>query len=1137
MAAPVQSEQPATTEDLPEDYDYMKIKADVTEIMHNDPILVNIFEEFCIRIINTLYYTIYSDNLLYSYVLKIYRKYVEIEKKMGTTLDEINKNGIFYFNNAGEYTSFANAINNLLADKGDRIINREVVYKQFFVFTLKGGRALRTYIDFLNTKITSQSDKISPDEVTDMLGKKSDYDSNLLINPNIDDMDYFTLYTYLKQLCWKVLYGSLNDGVFQTTVSNELYNKIIIFFKEKNIDISGRLKFRNNKGIKNWDGSRIDNISSNNISGRVQVSRINSFEGIIDNVVNGKLFELLRLMTTFIYLKPDGTWEAFDGELIDISFIPKYYTEKPIIVDDKITGYVVLSETDGAKLITYGDNKYGIPNERAIADWDHSKKNIYKVTNLTFYQYTFICSYTLDDLLDDIKRVISETELGFPMGADITKLAKRKKRYGTLIKLLCTRPETMKIEKLSPEDLLDKCTSTLQTICANLFEESDWEFLYPFLFQKSSASSKDILQSIFIYYSDQYYQYLIINPFGDILLQIKNLSKQVQFIKLVNNSQLMKEYINRIFDELDAKFGGDTDQINKFCCNCILHFNRLMNSFNDEILRLGVIYYFLSGMQNFKPISAAEDQPIEVKIIQFIGQIQNNIRNFYELRGKSITYPILRTFSSQILTSIIDSVKLIPTPNYTYTYSLRIKGGLAFEMIKNVINNKPSPDAYDETFQTNDLDLQLFIERTPKTNKISFEDRYFSDNSVIEQILIIISNIAKNLTVLTNNQFLFYPNIINMGGGALRIQLICINSHFTREIDPVMGEFQPLAFQHILELDITFLDDPGKKEKLFINYLPIGKSGIYIDSPFALYNTFNQILNENLYYIRKEKYLNRISILFGKETLSFNILDSATLTSEKENLQLQLQQTQIEKQQYAAAIANFQFEQMAENRKKEIVSQLNVELALITADPRAQIVLTLPGDIKNLIAINYANLRLLGLNSDTAFIHAISPFSQLISVRQLDAELKAITADPRIGIVLTLPDNIKNQIALIYANQRLKGNDPNISFQLAIAPFNQLITLQPQIISRKQQAQQQLTAIIQNARQRGYTNDQILTVPNVQTLQKIIASPTAGLAGGNRSRHRTQRRPRYTADRLEKKMEEVLAAARRRRRAHTHYKN
>lgn len=1124
-----------STEDLPEDYDYMKIKGEVTEIMHNNPALVNIYEEFCIRTINTLYYTLYSDEPLYNNIISLFSKYQKT--KWGATRDEINTKGFFYFNDDNETSIFISAINNLNKGTVDKILLRQIIYKQFFVYTLKGGRALRIYIDFLNTYIPSPDDKFSPDEITEMLGKKSDYDSNLLINPYLDDKEYFELYNYLKQICWKVLYGSLNDAVFQSRVSSMLYNGILEhFMKNSNIDLQRVLEVRKNKSIKNWDGTFIDNPSENNISGRVQVSRINSFEGIQAGIVNGKLFELLRLMTTFLYKTPSNR-EAFDGELIDISFIPKYYTEKPIISGDRVVEYVPLSEADGAKQIKYGNAKFGIINDRAIADWEHSKKNIYTVTNLQFYEYTFISSYTLDDLLDDIKRVITETETGLPMGADITKLAKRKKRYSTLIKLLCTRPETMKIEKASSQDLLDKCASTLQNICGGIFSEEDWEFLYPFLFQRSSQYSIDILKNIFIYYADQYYKYLIINPFTDIPVQnqIKNLENQTQYIKLVNRSDLIKEYVHSIFDNLDGKF-MNKDLLNIFCCNCILHFNRLMNSFNDEILRLGVLCYFLSCLYHFTLSSlTATTQPIEIVIAQFIGQIQNNIKKFYDLRGKSITYPILQTFSSLILTSIVEEVKKIPTPKFKYNYSLRVKGGLAFEMMKNVINGK-ALDAYDDTFQTNDLDLQLFIERTPNVEDTLLQDRYFSDSGVFENIIVILSNIAKNLTNLTNNQFVFYPNIIDMGRGAIRIQLICINGQFTSQIDPIMGQFQPIAFQHILELDVTFIDDPEKKEQIIKNCLSVGTSGIYIDSPLALYNTFNQILNENLYFIRKEKYLNRISTLFGIGTLSLDDKKLENLSSDIaiNNLQIQLQQAQIEKQQYATALANLQYEQMEEKRRTEIITQLRSELETIAADPRVSIVLILPIQIQNQIAQNYAQLRLSGNDPNTAFQQAIVPFMQFIALQQLELELKAISADPRVGIVLTLPIQIKNQIAINYAQLRLSGLDLNTAFQQAVAPFNQLIALQPQIITRKHQAQQQLTARVQDATQKGYSQEQILSLPNVQALQQIIASPTAGLAGGgSRFRLKTQRRPRYATDQLEKKMEEVLANARRKRRAHT----
>jgi len=732
---------------------YMLIKSDATTILHS----FNVVKNECITMCQELIYNLYNNLNQISF----YIKNTIIPEMFPELFDDIKnyeKIKQFIYNEFNDESRFNEYFNSFLnvqfsEEKNINSIDLENYNNIFFRCYLKGGSAFyfifNLYVVSLKN-ISNDDIKLSNEMIEKYLGKKSDYDFDILINENLTKNHYDKLVEiisiqiiyYLKELIYnhpKIF----NDDKFIKKFMNKLninnpplyplepFNKKKIIVKS--LSIRNELIQINNEMDKN-------DVLKNKI-GLIYCTKLkfkNAFEEEGKEDVN---FILIRLLTEFKqeYINSNKT-SNIDAEIFDFS-IPLFESyEKKI-------------------------------------KWENTKNNI-KIDG--------VYCYNLNSIIIDLKNVIKETIKNNSIG--LNKLKKRENRLFFFNNLICIIPrlliknndELLVKTGLNFEDYNEKCEEILSLICKKYMNE---------LSSLELENLKNSLSGIYLNFPEtidpkklniftilkQYFKNKLIdvmnNPvnetnfmanlifkktifdnfdydndyssFGNFLSQYFNII-HLDGSNLLINQKIYNDYCIYIINSLEnlsQNVYENSEQIKIFLCKLFVNYSTFINSFLNFFLSYDSIILFIELLYKINSIyeNNADDNTIYFtysSVENYIFYSRNILKNIL-IENENISNFLMENCTKDIIICTLFINKIIQNLNY----KLCLRGSYAYNIIQLLYNN----DNNENIINYNDIDSYLIL------NDISSNDEFiFISKQIYNHYLKLLGPFLENNSGLNN---------------------------------------------------------------------------------------------------------------------------------------------------------------------------------------------------------------------------------------------------------------------------------------------------------------------------------------------------------------------------------------------------
>jgi len=820
--------------------DYQQAKSISTEILHNNEELSEMVNSVCIGTIYSIYLEIYCSkdiyNVFFEFTDGINESGIEkltnlidiINKRRSSTIEipkDIIKSGIreyfsaynelveLYFERSGNRDiNYLGLTNNWRIEYNPRLKVIENFYRNFFSLYLKGGKAMRYLVEYMNSFIEGDN-KLD----VSVLGKNSDYDFNFVINPYMPPI----LFDRLFEINQSIFYNLFNYILF----SEDIFKKESIFANNLLRKLNEKIpevNFDTRHSMNDLDGEKIS-IVDKEVIGSIQV---------VDRIKEMVLpFKLIRLLTS---LYSRGIQKIVAGELIDISMIKK---EVNGIVNNEI--YVDIEHSNHLINITNRDI-LGIRDEPLAG-------------------FNPLNCYALSTILEDLEVTIKES---IDRG-DFSKVEKRKKRLNFFEEILCLNQLAIQITGLNKEMFEelrgDRCKKILSDLyCGNLFTKEQLNFIKTISIGKKVEDIFDIFNLVLksIYSTSLTYNLLSKNMDG-----IQDYQQVYSVFNMEAQQSIflsLDEIIGRIKSGISDVNIETREIIKKLFCFLTNDLVNLWFSFNDQFMMISIFYQYLEFLGSiFEILGNGMLENFKYSYIQhLINNIDMNISDLYDERNYKYSVPFIRLFSKYIINTLFEKIINTGIPEFI----LNIRGGLAFnlqligrqigdnlEFSRLLTENIKSPI---ENLLTNDIDFELYLkEQTP--------EQLFIIQTNIKEWLIDICN-ELNGTELISNLYL-QPVII---GDTLQIVSVIEGSDkpdFQWNGNSISNGY----VQHPLEINIINTSEENFYEKFNEVTIIERKENriLSIENPISLIENFDKVLREDRHPIRKEKYLYRIQFL------------------------------------------------------------------------------------------------------------------------------------------------------------------------------------------------------------------------------------------------------------------------------------
>jgi hypothetical protein len=841
--------------------DYMAIKTDATQLLHEIDNIESIFLSIC----QELTFKIYQEkNAIINYIHDVlvpdmfdlkYEGDVLIEGPNMDKVSEFIKNNVFsemeYKENLDIFLKITNKYNEATSDE------LEKYSLLFYKFYLKGGSAMKLIYNSYKEQILLYFEKdfetfLSDDEKNIFLGKNTDYDFDFLINENVEEKHYNELVVITSKIMSEFLYEIIIKNSENFFNNHEFINYFMKKLKNnKPFPLNPKLKLTYIVNSKIEDENiYIENDSKINKIGIIKCDKINFENPFSKKGKESIKFYLIRLMLKFknnILLR-DGDYNNIYAEIIDI-VVPIYSSY------DKKT------------------------------KWNKTISNI-KING--------IYCYNLNAIINDIENIISETEeTNDPI--KITKLNKRINRLVFFKNLICIIPRLIYqneinlpkktgigidqykyiceeiINKICPFKMIGKLRNTLNNILGGIYLN------FPETINPNNLDIFSILK--------QYFRYVLIdnienqNNFHNKIFETSNLEllKMSSFSDDGKNIMMDNIYFSgyfTIFEEYEPSiykyskinfrlfqhistiidnFKNNFDEINsekikKLLCILFLSYSKFIMYFNNNSLYNDSLLLFFNILTNIynaaieNPTLSITQQSIELSIITdryLLQTILNDTKEMNKSIMNKIQYPLIKL--SLYIKEIINNSKLY------------LRGSYAYNIHRILRNNYDDNDLY-----FNDIDMYIII-----------NDENENENEFMEKSSLICNMYDEYFKDYFMNNKQYLMNDEN--------ELFSIDSHVFKESNSILyqillNRYIPLSEVNNVNLNIIFndtfnkidIDEETKKNKYRIISYHIFEMHI-TNEVYDTFSTIDEILLDpylkNNYEENKIKFENYLNFI------------------------------------------------------------------------------------------------------------------------------------------------------------------------------------------------------------------------------------------------------------------------------------
>lgn len=780
-------------------FDFMGVKSIITEIVHNKS-HARFFTNLCLRYIEKVYKDLYSNIDLLTWIHEFLSSGDKQQKLIflyhvwyphDSDIDQIKFTEIEH---QVELFLGLNRISNLtFTQEVFNIITN--ITRYFFSIYEKGSKAQHHMIDYLN-KIALErgTSVISPEEVLEYIGKPSDFDFNVIVNPYLTDNLFTIMTTKVSTIIYQVLDSATHDPLFSNGFLMEAFRQ----------DIKQAFTQMNS------------NVEIDDETPTFGVVTQSTIEDIGFSKGGFMLIRLLTRMKGRITQHGVESCGNMSGELIDFSFVTKY-------------------------------GPGGVPSKIIFIDWENTKRSIVIPSEVvipptTFDppRYTFVPQfyniYCLNDIVHDLEHMIKEQA---DPSKRTSKYEKRVKRLAFFEQLLCF---SSTIHSLGVEVDVEKCFSYLSSKLSSsvILSDSDKQYIRTMTLGKdiSTFDSYELLYGILyenMIYSDTIYIYdRATNP--NIL--------PYPFYYFTNSPFEIQQRLQSLILQLKQRLRDyDGEYI---VANLLVNFITLIRSHNDQYMCRVLIQQMVRLIEFIIAFETTMNASAFVLFMK--GSYNQKINSLYEARNTEHNQLVVKQFGRIILHRLVDlCVSSFPTHHKQFV----IRGGYAFNIIRYIIkcgrgknsgsllydfisNQNTEPSKEDVRIATNDIDIVL------RVALVELEYRQF-----IKSIVDYLDQVCVELQAYIGNPSIYF-------------KVCLIENPLVIQIISIVSEPDGLAIQHILEINIDNLPVLDDYPFDIIDYTVNPAFTLAMHSVDTIIYEFDSIVKQDLHMMKKEKYLNRI---------------------------------------------------------------------------------------------------------------------------------------------------------------------------------------------------------------------------------------------------------------------------------------
>lgn len=613
----------------------------------------------------------------------------------------------------------------------------------FYRFYLKGGNAFTFTVNSYNDKIIQflnhqgQARILQDDEIINMLGKSSDYDFNLIINPKLSNEHYDMMSILFSAMITDFLVKLIDD--FSTVLFNN--DAFVQSFKQQLLANNPPLYAGNgprqilkvkgafNRHIGTNDVLQsIRNDPSKNKLGHVNINWLD-----IPSKYKGKgnknaKFILIRLMS------------YFQNAIIDPRNDPKitHIFEKRI---SEICGEII----DISIPTYYGYEKY--------VKWSVDGTQLLKING--------VYCYNLSIVLYDLKRMIDENI----MSGEIAKLQKRKNRLIFFHNLACIIPRLIYTDKdtlyeqTGIKNFDKSCENIIKAICSEEIINKR-----PSLIE----NLQDILKGIYLNFPEtinssnmnifillkQYFRYYLIESISrpenltyesdiiyknDILINLEaittdeckhifNITYENQYFNIIEQMNghfncftvlniILYNNVCKIIDDLKIK--SDTDEnIKQYLCNVLVTFSPFIYSFSSFSVKYDGLIEFINFLKTINTMNNISSNQEVINTRQIINIVTNEYETFANELMKNIHFSIIN-FSLLINDHMNSNLFLYGS----YAYNIH---KLLHKIVEGQIINEAQIIASfnDSNTKFNDINMGIVLNTSPSEYPLAAYEIY-----------------------------------------------------------------------------------------------------------------------------------------------------------------------------------------------------------------------------------------------------------------------------------------------------------------------------------------------------------------------------------------------------------------------------
>jgi hypothetical protein len=708
----------------------------------------------------------------------------------------------------------------------DTFINK-FLNECIYGFYIKGGSSMRYFYTSFNPYLT-------PEQISSFLGDQSDFDSNVVINPNLPDNLYNFLFDKIQIFTRERFKSIKPDIVILSGITSDYLLTKLIGDNEQNFkDIFTRMTRQ--VPPPNIVEVFRDTFSQKSLNVITQVSNT-----VIDDSVKPiGGFLLYRIELEGGEFRIGEGYMRVSGELVDISVIRKNFTEKKNEV-----------------IVPIWKN---VENEKAWKNWlsairsgIDTKDFLRKNYNNPSYPDFNVPLLQIYGAIEDLELTIKETEAR----GDTSKLGKRKNRLSAMIEILCSLGNKFSMSSMNTdlEKVQEVCSGKLKYISNDTLEVFVKKYLQiPGEFINKTISgideyNKNPINTIKIP-SFSLNNYPILSC---VAIAFNNLKKAgfihglsytfdgVQYNFPVNIDEYYNNYLSTYNPAQHSNLQQTSPNINMIINDYIqLRYGR---TFNDQYMFTVVDFVFVLMLNTCRSLLSWDPTYAFLKAIVY----------FFVTRNKFYMRPFINTYGMEILGLLSQEYNIYP---------VTLIGGGAYEhWMSGHLNG------------TNDLDTEVYIPTAKLINQVTYEDIYRSLHEFLQGRFTRIQN--TNFYYYDHGVFyqIFSPVVFVEYRLAQIVSSIIIKPGTPRESDIFLqtdqvsfteedlNKYISLYGFHLLEITfkdiVTFQQDKHD----------IIAGNLFKPSVITMKNNFNEILKESSHFFRKSKYMRR---LFGLQNITY----------------------------------------------------------------------------------------------------------------------------------------------------------------------------------------------------------------------------------------------------------------------------